>query len=90
MRKPKRFHLQVYRALSEGLIEEREAEQLLNDTLATSSPRSLIEHPVSSELPRDLRRNLLREQANQMADYYQHDSEWRELEGGDFVEDEPT
>ena len=90
LEKPERFQQQVYRAHSEGLIEEREAEQLLNDTLATSSPRSLIEHPVSSELPRDLRHNLLREQANQMADYYQHDSEWRELEGGDFVEDEPT
>ena len=68
----------------EGLIEERKAEQLLNDTLETSSVRSLIERRGFFELPTDLRRSLLREQAKQMADYYQNDPEWRELEGGDF------
>ena len=88
--KPKRFHQQVFRALSEGLIEEGEAEQLLNDTLETSSPRSLIERRAFLELPTNLRRSLLREQAKQMADYYQHDSEWRELEGGDLVEYESS
>ena len=90
LEKPERYQQQVYRALSEGLIEEQEAKQLLNDTLAPSSPRSLIEHRASSELLTDLQRNLLKEQANQMLDHYQHDSEWRELEGGDFVDDEPT
>ena len=88
--KPKRFHQQVFRALSEGWIDEREAEQLLNDTLETSSPQSLIERRAFLELPTNLRRNLLRKQAKQMADYYQHDSEWRELEGGDLVEYEST
>ena len=78
--KPKRFHQQVFRALSEGLIEEGEAEQLLNDTLETSSSRSLIERRAFFELPTDLRRSLLRKQAKQMADYYQQDPEWRELE----------
>jgi transcriptional regulator with XRE-family HTH domain len=88
--KPKRFHQQVFRALSEGLIEEEEAEQLLNDTLETSSSRSLIERRGFFELPTDLRRSLLREQAKQMADYYQNDPEWRELEGGDLVEHKST
>ena len=83
--KPRRFHQQVYRALSEELIEEREAEQLLNDTLETSSPR-LIERRAFLELPTDVRRSLLREQAEQMADHYEQDSEWRELGGGDIVE----
>ena len=84
--KPKRFHQQVFHALSEGLIEEEEAEQLLNDTLETSSSRSLIERRAFFELPIDLRRSLLREQAKQVANYYQNDPEWRELEGGDLVE----
>ena len=88
--KPKWFHQQVFRALSEGLIEEREAEQLLNDTLETSSSQSLIERRAFFELPADLRRSLLREQAKQMADYYQNDPEWRELEGGDLVEYKST
>ncbi len=88
--KPKWFHQQVFRALSEGLIEEEEAEQLLNDTLETASSPSLIERRAFFELPTDLRRSLLREQAKQMADYYQNDPEWRELEGGDLVEYEST
>jgi transcriptional regulator with XRE-family HTH domain len=88
--KPKRFHQQVFRALSEGLIGEEEAEQLLNDTLETSSSRSLIERRGFFELPTDLRRSLLREQAKQMADYYQNDPEWRELEGEDLVEYKST
>ncbi len=74
----------------EGLIEEGEAAQLLNDTLETSSSRSLIERRAFLELPTDSRRSLLREQAKQMADYYQNDSEWRELEGGDLIEYKST
>ena len=76
----------MFRALSEGLIGEEEAEQLFNDTLETSPPQSLIERRVFLELPMNLRRNLLRKQAERMAEYYEHDSEWRELEGGDLVE----
>ena len=68
----------------EGLIEERKAEQLLNDTLETSSSWSLIERRAFFELPTDLRRSLLREQAKQIADYYRNDPEWRELEGGNL------
>ena len=37
--KPERFHQLVFRAISEGLIGEQEAEQLFNDTLETSPPR---------------------------------------------------
>ena len=88
--KPERFHQQVFRALSEGLIGEQEAEQLFNDTLETPPPRLLIERCAFLELPTDLRRSLLRKQAKQMADYYQHDPEWRELEGGDLVDHEST
>ena len=63
---------------------------LLNDTLETSSSWSLIERRAFLELPTDLRHSLLREQAKQMADYYQNDPEWRELEGRDLVEYEST
>ena len=70
----------------EELIEEGKAEQLLNDTLETSSSQSLIERRAFLELPTDSRRSLLREQAKQMADYYQNDPESRELEGGDLVQ----
>jgi Zn-dependent peptidase ImmA (M78 family)/transcriptional regulator with XRE-family HTH domain len=84
--KPKRFHQQVFRALSEGLIGEEEAEQLLNDTLETSSPRLLTQRRAFLELPKDLRCRILREQAERMVEHYEQDSEWRELGGGDIVE----
>ena len=88
--KPERFYQQVFRALSEGVIGVQEADQLLNTTLEIPSPRSLIERRAFLELPTDSRRSLLREQAKRMVDYYQNDSEWRELEGGDLVEYEST
>ena len=88
--KPERFYQQVLRAISEGLIGEQEAEQLFNDILETSPPQSLIERRAFLELPTDLRHNLLRKQAEQMAKYYEHDSEWRKLEGGDLVKYEST
>ena len=47
---------------------------------------TLIDRHAFLKLPMDLRRNLLEKQASQMADYYQHDSDWRELEGSDLVE----
>ena len=88
--KPVRFHQQVLRALSEGLIGTREAGELLDDPLETSLSQSLVERRAFLELPTDSRRSLLREQAQQMVDYYQNDSEWRELEGGALVEYETT
>ena len=84
--KPNRFRLQVYRALSGELIGEHEGEQLLNDTFESSSPQSLTQHRAFLELPKDLRRRILREQAEQMVEHYEQDSEWRELGGGDIVE----
>ena len=74
-----------------SITERQQAiPSLLNDTFEDFSSWSLIERRAFLELPIDLRRNLLREQAKQMADYYQSDPEWRELEGGDLVEYEST
>ena len=84
--KPRRFRQQVFRAVSEGLIGVREAERLLNETLDIPLPRSLIERRAFLALPKDVRRRRLREQAEQMVEHYEQDSEWRELEGGDIVE----
>ena len=52
----------------------------------SDSSLTLIDRRAFLKLPMDLRRNLLEKQAKQMADYYQHNSEWRELEGGNLVE----
>lgn len=88
--KPERFHQQVFRALSERLIDEREAEQLLDATIEKSSLKSLTERSAFLKLPMDLRRSLLREQAQRMVDYYQNNPEWSEDDGGNHVENHST
>ena len=87
---PERFDQQVFRALSERLIGEREAEQLLGATVENSPLKSLTERTAFLELPTNLRRNVLREQARRMANYYQNNSEWSNDDGGDYVEKEPA
>ena len=84
--KPERFRQQVHRALSEGLITETEAEQLLNHVAGTSANRSLSERRQFLKLPKEEREHILSEQAEEMVDFYEHDTEWREWEGGPIVE----
>ena len=84
--KPERFRQQVHRALSEELITKTEAEQLLDYAAKPSANRSLSERHQFLELPKEERERILSEQAEEMADFYEHDTEWREWEGGPVVE----
>jgi len=84
--KPQRFYLQVRRALSEELITETEAKQLLNHPTESFDNQSLSERRQFLKLPREERDRILREQAEEIADFYEHDTEWREWEGGPIVE----
>ena len=84
--KPERFRQQVHRALSEELITKTEAEQLLDHAAKPSANRSLSERRQFLELPKDERERILSEQAEEMADFYENDTEWREWEGGPIVE----
>ena len=85
--KPERFHQQVLRALSEELITKTEVDQLLNHVrwnhLLTES---LSERRQFLKLPKEERERILSEQAEEMADFYEHDTEWQEWEGGPIVE----
>ena len=83
---PERFRQQVHRALSEELITKTEAEQLLDHAAKPSTNRSLSERRQFLELPKEERERILSEQAEEMADFYEHDTEWREWEGGPIVE----
>jgi Zn-dependent peptidase ImmA (M78 family) len=84
--KPERFHQQVLRALSEELITETEARQFLNRPAELSANRSLSKRRQFLKLPKETKDRVLREQAEQMADFYEHDTEWREWEGDPLVE----
>ncbi len=84
--KPERFHQQVLRALSEELITEMEARQFLNRPAELAANQSPNKRRQFLKLPKETRDRILREQAEQMADFYEHDTEWREWEGDPLVE----
>ena len=84
--KPERFHQQVLHAVSKGLITETEARQLFNHVADPSANRSLSERHQFLKLPKEERERILSEQAKDMADFYEHDTEWQEWEGGPIVE----
>ena len=84
--RPERFHQQILHAVSKGLITETEARQLFNHAVEPSANRSLSERHQFLELPQEERERILSEQAEEMADFYEHDTEWREWEGGPIVE----
>lgn len=88
--KPKRFSMQVSCALSDGLITEKDAERLLNQTGRLSPQKSLSERRQFLALPKKERHRILREQAKEMADFYENDKEWQEWEGGPVVEHHHT
>ena len=65
---------------------DTEAEHLLNQTMDPSTDKSLSERRRFLQLPKAERHHILSEQAKEMADFYENDTEWREWEGGPFVE----
>ena len=63
-----------------------ETNELLNDTVDPLSDGSLSERRRFLQLPKEERDRILSEQAEEMADFYENDTEWREWEGGPIVE----
>jgi transcriptional regulator with XRE-family HTH domain len=77
----------VLHALTEKLITEEEARDLLKEPIAVEEPLSLIERRAFMRLPLAERNRILAEQAEKMVVHYEQDTEWRILSGGDFVDD---
>ena len=65
---------------------DTETEPLLNQTMDSSTDKSLSERRQFLELPKEERHRILSEQAKEMVDFYENDPEWREWEGGPIVE----
>lgn len=77
----------VLRLIAEGLMSQLDAERILGEQLELETPTSVTERRAFLKLPIEKRREILRQQASQLARHYQDDKEWRELEeGGDLVE----
>ena len=76
----------VLRALAEGLVTREEAEQLKGEKIELVEPLSVMERRALAQLPADERRRVLAQQAARIAEHYEHDEEWRNLDGGDVIE----
>ncbi len=76
----------VLQALAEKLITAEKAQDLLKEPIAFEESLSLIERRAFLRLPVAERSRILAEQAEEMVRYYEQDTEWRELQGGDFVD----
>jgi transcriptional regulator with XRE-family HTH domain len=76
----------VLRFISEGRIGQLEAEKILGEKLELEQPASIIERRAFMKLPVEKRRQILAEQAAKMTKHDDHDSEWRDFEGGEVIE----
>lgn len=65
---------------------DTEAEPLLNQTMDSSTDKPLSERRKFLQLPKAEKHRILSEQAEEMADFYERDQEWREWERGPVVE----
>lgn len=76
----------VLRALAEELISREEAEAVFGEPVKGELGLPTIERRSFMKLPLEERRRVLSEQAEKLTTYYEQDSEWRDMEAGDFVE----
>ena len=72
--------------LWDELTCDTEAELLLNQTMDPSTDKPLSERRKFLQLPKAEGNRILSEQAKEIADFYENDTEWQEWEGGPIVE----
>lgn len=84
---PQWLRLAVLRTLAEGQITRDEASRLLGEPVDAEEPISLVERRALMRLPLEERRRVIAEQAEQSAEAYQQDEEFRELEVDDLIEE---
>ncbi|RKU24741.1 hypothetical protein C6503_00550 [Candidatus Poribacteria bacterium] len=65
---------------------DAEAEHPLNQTIDSSTDKPLSERRKFLQLPKAERHRILSEQAKEMADFYENDTEWREWSVGPIIE----
>ena len=84
--RPEWLERTALRALAEGLVTREEAERVTGEKLEVVELFSAVERQALAKLPVDERRRVLTEQAARVADHYEHDQQWRDLDGGDILE----
>ena len=74
------------RLVAEGLIDQEDAERMLDETLELEQPVSVVQRRAFLKLPLEKRTQILTEQAERAAKHYEQETGWRQLQGGDIVE----
>lgn len=87
---PRWLEQNVYRAFSEGVLSKEEAEKLLGREIAEEASLALLQKRNFMKLSVEERRKILAKQAETAVRHYNEDDEWRSLEGGDLLEDNPS
>jgi Zn-dependent peptidase ImmA (M78 family)/DNA-binding XRE family transcriptional regulator len=77
----------VLRALSEGILSEDQADDILGAAGLKKPPLTLTQRRAFLKLPPSERQRILAEQAEKLADYYARDSDWQSWQAGDLIED---
>ncbi len=62
------------------------SEKIPAELTTIQQPLSLSDRRAFLKLPMEERRRLLTEQAEAMAEHYQQNTEWQELQAGDIIE----
>lgn len=74
-------------AVTENWLTKEDAEHMLGKPLEIDEPLTLKQRRAFMRLPLEERRRIMAKQAKELADHYKADDEWREVEGGVFLDD---
>ncbi len=85
--RPQWLRRNVLRSVAEGLMSEGEAMELLGEPVEARPSLTLAQRRAFMQLPIEARRRILAQQAQDIADVYEPDADWKEFQAGDFVDD---
>jgi Zn-dependent peptidase ImmA (M78 family)/transcriptional regulator with XRE-family HTH domain len=84
---PTWFRRTLLQAVTENWLTKEEAEHMLGKPLEIEEPLTLKQRRAFMRLPLEERRKIMARQSKELADHYEADEEWREVEGGAFLDD---
>lgn len=84
---PKWLDRTVYRGLAEHLFTREEAARYMGKDIENDDSLELIKRRAFLNLPLEEKRKVMRSQAESLSKEYEKDTEWRDWEGGDIIDD---
>ena len=69
------------------MLTQEDGMKMLGESMKVKEPVSLVERRAFMKLPLVDRRKIMARQAKEIADHYEKDVSWKDLETGDIVDD---